>query len=218
MNNLHLQCSQVILDSSVSNAMKSMLASGRSLTIALQSVFTQAHVLPTNSTSAQISMVRALSKLGMAFVTYTSSIDARKNHEVTGFANPSHQVGVGNTDYSHREFTLSTQMQLDFFLYPETPMDSLGEHWTKLQEAAATYDQKLVTLSITPGMYRDNGFVTGINFMRAPGSWSSGLNTRTGSLLTLKLNVILTQTNTVFVHLVGTILVAVRADSCSVCD
>ena len=29
INNLHLQCSQVILDSSVSNAMKSILASGR---------------------------------------------------------------------------------------------------------------------------------------------------------------------------------------------
>ncbi len=67
-------------------------------------------------------------------------------------------------------------------------------------------------------MYRDNGFVTGINFLRAPGSWSSGLNTRTGSLLTLKLNDIFTQTNTVFVHLVGTILVEVRADSCSVYD
>ena len=218
INNLHLQCSQVILDSSVSNAMKSMLASGRSLTIALQSVFTQAHVLPSNSTSAQISMVRALSKLGMAFVTYKSSLMSKYDHAVTGFANPSHQEGVGTSAYSHREFTLSTQMQLDSFLYPETPMDSLGEHWTKLQEAAATYDQKLATLSITPAMYRDNGFVTGINFMRAPGSWSSGLNTRTGSLLTLKINDILTQTNTVFVHLVGTILVEVRADSCSVYD
>ncbi len=127
-------------------------------------------------------------------------------------------MGAGNTDYSHREFTLTTQMQLDSFLHPETPMDSLGEHWTKLQEAAATYDQKLATLSITPAMYRGNGFVTGINFMRAPVSWSSGLNTRTGSLLTLKLNDILTQTNKVFVHLVGTILVEIRADSCSVYD
>ena len=54
--------------------------------------------------------------------------------------------------------------------------------------------------------------------MRAPGSWSSGLNTRTGSLLTLKVNDILQQTNMVFVHLVGTILVEVRADSCSVYD
>ena len=109
-------------------------------------------------------------------------------------------------------------MQLDSFLYPETPMVSLGEHWSKLQEAAATYDQKLVTLSITPTMHKDNGFVTGINFMRAPGSWSSGLNTRTGSLLTLKVNDILAATNTIYVHLVGTILVEVRADSCSVYD
>ena len=97
INNLHLQCSQVILDSSVSNAMKSMLASGRSLTIALQSVFTQAHVLPSNSTSSQISMVRALSKLGMAFVTYKTSLMTKYDHEVTGFANPSHQVGAGTS-------------------------------------------------------------------------------------------------------------------------
>ena len=152
------------------------------------------------------------------FVTYTTSKASRQSREVTGFANPSHQVGAGTTDYSHKEFTLSTQMQLDSFLYPETPMDSLGEHWSKLQEAAATYDQKLVTLSITPTMYKDNGFVTGINFMRAPGSWSSGLNTRTGSLLTLKVNDILAATNTIYVHLVGTILVEVRADSCSVYD
>ena len=67
-------------------------------------------------------------------------------------------------------------------------------------------------------MYKDNGFVTGVNFMRAPGSWSSGLNTRTGSLLTLKVNDIRPETNMVFVHLVGTILVEVRADSCSVYD
>ena len=140
------------------------------------------------------------------------------SREVTGFANPSHQVGAGTTDYSHREFTLSTQMQLDSFLYPETPMDSLGEHWSKLQEAAATYDQKLVILGITQTMYRNNGVVTGINLMRAPGSWSSGLNTRTGSLLTLNVNDILAQTNTIYVHLVGTILAEVRADSCSVYD
>ena len=218
INNLHLQCSQVILDSSVNNAMKSMLASGRSLTIAVQSVFTQAHMLAQNSTSFQISMVRALSKLGMAFVSYTSLLSSKQAHQVTGFANPSARVGAGTRNFSHNELTISTQMQLDSFLYPETPMDSLGEHWSKLQEAAATYDQKLVTLSITPAMYKDNGFVCGINFMRAPGSWSSGLNTRTGSLLTLKVNDIVAQTNMVFVHLVGTILVEVRADSCSVYD
>ena len=62
-------------------------------------------------------------------------------------------------------------------------------------------------------MYKDNGFVTGVNFMRAPGSWSSGC-----SLLTLKVNDIVQQTNMVFVYLVGTILVEVRADSCSVYD
>ncbi len=67
-------------------------------------------------------------------------------------------------------------------------------------------------------MYKDTGFVTGNNFMRAPGSWSSGLNARTGSLLTLKVNDVLAATNTIYVHLVGTILVEVRADSCSVYD
>ena len=114
---------------------------------------------------------------------------------------------------------LSLQAQLDSFLFPETPMDSLGEIFSKLQEAAATYDQKLATLSITPQAYKSgNAFVAAINFTRAPGSAFSGLNIRTGSLLTLKLNNMRTATSKVYAHLVGTVLVEIRADSCSVYD
>ena len=153
VNNLHLQCSQVIVDSALNNSFKSLLASGRSLTIAIQSVFTQAHVLPANSNSTQISMVRALSKLGIAFLSFTTSSTTTMSHEVTGFANPSLMVGGSSaaaTVYSHTAYTLSVQAQLDSFLFPETPMDSMGEIFSKLQEAAATYDQRLATLSITP--------------------------------------------------------------------
>ena len=98
-------------------------------------------------------------------------------------------------------------------------MDSLGEFFfSKVQEAAATYDQKLATLSITPQPNKVNSFCAAIKFMRAPGSAFSGLNTRTGSLLTLKLNNMRTQTTKVYAHLVGTVLVEIRADSCSVYD
>ena len=140
---------------------------------------------------------------------------------MVGFANPSLQVGGVHASagaYSHTEFTLETQAQLDSFLFPETKMDSLGEHFSKLQEAASTYDQKLVTMSITPEGYKSDSFVSAINFMRAPGSAFSGLNTRTGSLLVLKLNNMATSVQKVFAHLVGTVLVEVRADSCSVYD
>ncbi len=97
-------------------------------------------------------------------------------------------------------------------------MDSMGEIFSKLQEAAATYDQKLVTLAFNPQMYKYFSFEAAIPFMRAPGSWASGLNTRTGSLLTLKLHNVKPTTSKVYAHLVGTILVEVRADSCSVYD
>lgn len=72
LNNLHLQCSQCILDSALTNSFKNLLASGRSLTLAIQTVFTQSHV-HSGADSAQISMVRALSKLGIVFVTYTDT-------------------------------------------------------------------------------------------------------------------------------------------------
>ena len=45
--------------------------------------------------------------------------------------------------------------------------------------------------------------------MRMPGSAFSGLNTRTGSLLTLKIHNMRTQTTKVYAHLVGTILVEI---------
>ena len=221
INSLHLQCSQVIVDSALNNSFKNLLASGRSLTISLQSVFTQAHILAAGSNSTQISMVRALSKLGLLFLTFQTSVGTAQQHEVTGFGNPSLLVGgttAAATAHSHQEYTLSVQAQLDSFLFPETPMDSHGEIFSKLQEAAATYDQKLATLSLTPQSFKTNAFCAAINMMRAPGSAFSGLNTRTGSLLTLKLNNMRTETTKVFAHLVGTILVEIRADSCSVYD
>ena len=221
INSLHLQASQVIVDSALNNSFKNLLASGRSLTISVQSIFTQSHILAANSNSAQISMVRALSKLGLLFLTFQTSVGTAQQHEVTGFGNPSLLVGGTTgaaTAYSHQEYTLSVQAQLDSFLFPETPMDSHGEIFSKLQEAASTYDQKLVTLSLTPQSFKTNAFCAAINMMRAPGSAFSGLNTRTGSLLTLKLNNMRTETSKVFAHFVGTILVEIRADSCSVYD
>ena len=219
INNLHLQCSQVLVDSALNNSFKSALASGRSLSIALQTCFTSAHILGANSTSAQIAMTRALSKLGLVFMSFSDSSSASLSNEVTGFANPS-AIAAGGDDsvYSHKERTLTTQIQLDSFLHPETPMDSMGEHWCKLTEAAATYDQKLVTLSITPEMYKSDAFIAAINLMRAPGSSFSGQNTRTGSLLLLKLNNLKTSVTKVYSHLVGTVLVEIRADTCSVYD
>ena len=111
------------------------------------------------------------------------------SHEVTGFANPSLMVGGSSaaaTQYSHTEYTLSVQAQLDSFLFPETPMDSMGDIFSKLQDAAATYDQRLATLNITPQSFLlGPGLVAAINFMRMSGSAFSGLNTRTGSLLTI---------------------------------
>ncbi len=93
VNNLHLQCSQVLVDSALNNSFKSLLASGRSLTVAIQSVFTQAHILPAHSNSAQISMVRALSKLGLLFLSFNTSLTSSTEHEATGFGNPSLIVG-----------------------------------------------------------------------------------------------------------------------------
>ena len=152
-------------------------------------------------------------------MSYTDSEREDFNHEVVGFANPSGLVANNVTSiYSHEEYNLETQLQLDSYLYPETRMDSLGEHFSKLQEAAGTYDQKLVTNSLTPQMYRHNGFVTGINLMRAPGSAFSGLNTRTGSLLVLKNENLRTTVTKIYAHLVGTVLVECRADSTSVFD
>jgi hypothetical protein len=113
---------------------------------------------------------------------------------------------------------METQLQLDSFLYPETKMDSLGEHFSKLSEAAATHDQRLATLSLTPQKYRETGFVTGLNLMRAPGASFSGLNTRTGSHLILKIGNIRTEVTKIFAHLCATVLVECRADSVSVYD
>jgi C4-dicarboxylate transporter len=97
-------------------------------------------------------------------------------------------------------------------------MDSLGEPFSKLQEAATTYDQNFANLSVIAEICTSEVFASAMKFMQATRSEFSGISTRTGLLLLLKNGNMRTQITKVFAHLVGTALVEVRADSCSVYD
>ena len=60
----------VVLDSAVANSFSSLLMQGRAITIPIRTLHLQQAALPQGNTEAQISMVRALSRLAGFFITF----------------------------------------------------------------------------------------------------------------------------------------------------
>ncbi len=190
ISQLEVFCSQLMLDSSLENSYANMLLQNRSLTMAFRTTLTQVAVIPDNSTTAQISLVRALSRLDALFVTFTCSGSGvgGTDHQAVSFFNPSARAtGGGDKEYSHQENNLEFQVQVGSSLFPVSPATSMGEHFYRLLETLDLLDQNLRSISITPQDYLHNSFILGTNLSKAPGVSFSGLNVRTGDLTTLKI-------------------------------
>ena len=153
VSQLEAFCSQIQLDSSLESSYANMLLQNRSLTFPFRTVLVQEAVIPDNSTSAQISLVRSLSRLDAIFVTFTTS-DAKfsaSGHTAVSFFNPSATVpGAGTKQFSHTEYNLEFQVQIGSSLYPVSPATSMGEHVYRLLETLDLLDQSLRAISIPP--------------------------------------------------------------------
>ncbi len=101
--------------------------------------------------------------------------------------------------------------------YPQFSVDSHQECFYRLR-LARQLTQGADAMSIAPHAYRANKFVTALNLEKAPGASShSGVNTRSGSQLTLNLRNTGAAT-TCHVILVYDKIIDVSAAGCSVLD
>jgi hypothetical protein len=93
--------------------------------------------------------------------------------------------GVGNTDNTtdNDQFTWNITVGAD--RYPEFDVSSVQESWHRLATAQLMHTGSK-TFSISPYQYRTTKFIGAMNFERALGqAGHTGVNTRSGSQLTL---------------------------------
>ena len=224
ISQLEVYASQILLDSALQNSYANLLLSPRSLQMAFRTCHVQQAIIPNGSTSTQISLTRALSRLDAIFVTFTANIDGAVgiNHPAVSFFNPGRSPPgpAGAKAYSHFARDLEFQIQVGSSVFPTSPARSLGEHFMYLLESLDLLGQNLRATSITPQDYVHNNFILGMNLCKSPGVGFSGLNTRSGDLVTIKLkNMRDGMTNVkAYIFMLSTQILEIRESGCSVFD
>ena len=119
------------------------------------------------------------------FVSFykTPTTDAATDKEWLNFMHPMEYAGGLLYD---KGYEMEFQMQIGSKLYPEYPIRSLSESFSQLKKSVGILGSNFHSVSITPKQYRVDHFVVGIDTEKALGASYTGINTRSGDLLSVR--------------------------------
>ncbi len=196
------------VDQSLQNSYASHLLSGKSLPINMTGLYSVKSAVPTGSSLYSFPIARGFTRLNTVYISFWDGTGKYVNN----FFSP--LVGkINTTENDDFEFYLNVGSDR----FPQFSVDSHQECFYRLR-LARQIAQGTDAVSIAPHAYRTNKFITALNLEKAPGASShSGINTRSGSQLTLNLRNTGAAT-TCHVTLVYDQILDVSAAGCSVLD
>jgi hypothetical protein len=229
-----MRMSTIRLDSALDNSFSQLMLQGRALQLGpIKTLHLQQQALPAGNTEVQVSMVRALSRLAGLFIifvaapTYTDALGGQAatnpvlTHLHKSFLNPTEYL-PGNANGVSAEALLEWQVQIGPKNYPEaSPASNMAETFSLLRQATGIYDESLRTTSIVEGGYAYNQFVIGVPLQVVVGQPFSSVNTRSGDLLTVKVNKLDgggMGAGRVFVHMVAETIIELRESGVQLLD
>jgi hypothetical protein len=139
-----------------------------------------------------LNVSRAISRLKSVFVTLNKDkTGARANHVGIKFWNDFFSpMWDGNSDgtLTHRpDGEFEFQLQIGSKLFPEYPIRSHNEAYYQLKKTLGVHASSLHNFDISPVSYRSNKLVIGTDCEKVLDAGFTGINTRAGDLLTVKL-------------------------------
>ena len=90
-----------------------------------------------------------------------------------------------NLDFD-KGYELEFQVQIGASMYPTYPIRSLSEAFSQLKKSVGILGSNFHSVSISPMQYRNDHFVIGIDTEKALGASYTGINTRAGDLLSVR--------------------------------
>jgi hypothetical protein len=173
-----LCCDVLQLDGALNNSYSSHLLASKTLPILFQGMHSIRSAIPIGSSQYTLAVARGFSRLrGMYISMYHEGAGTKYSNT---FYSP--MLGLDNIDVNDNfEFHVTIGSQR----FPDFAVDSTQECFMRLRNAKLML-QGNDSVSITPAGYRNNKFITALSFEKAASSTShSGINTRSGSQLTL---------------------------------
>ena len=183
LENVQLKCDICNLDNSLQNNYDSHLLSGKSLPINFNTYITQSQAITGQDVG--VSLNRAITRLKSIFVTFYQNNDTEKpTHKE--FCDFNHPMDNATGLLYDKGYELEYQIQVGSKLFPEYPVRSLSESFAQLKKCLGILGSNFHSVSITPKQYRNNRFIIGCDTEKALQAGFTGLNTRQGDLLSVK--------------------------------
>ena len=183
LENVQLKCDICNLDNSLQNNYDSHLLSGKSLPINFNTYITQSQAITGQDVG--VSLNRAITRLKSIFVTFYQTNDTEKpTHKE--FCDFNHPMDNATGLLYDKGYELEYQIQVGSKLFPEYPVRSLSESFAQLKKCLGILGSNFHSVSISPLQYRNNRFIIGCDTEKALQAGFTGLNTRQGDLLSVK--------------------------------
>ena len=143
------------------------------------STFTCASQVIT-SFETSVNVQRSFTRLKGVYVSLYAPSGSASRKEVNYFFHP-----MGSSSYNHSE-ELQFQMQIGSKLIPEYPIRSLAEAFYHLRKTLGINSTN-AQMNMVQRYYRDRKFVLALQCEKMSGASFTGINTRAGDLLTLRM-------------------------------
>ena len=191
LNNAFVQCDVCTLDNNLNNEYVKHLLEGKGLPITYTTYITQSQSVEGND-SISVPVIRSVSKLVASFITFYRTDQPSLGYEYANkrfcrFYHPhqSHDSSVEGIYDVNKD--LEFQIQLGSKLFPEYPCNSLSQCFYHLRKALNLPVFHQHSISIDFKQYRDRQFIFGFSFEKVPDSSYTGINTRAGQQMLIKI-------------------------------
>ena len=196
LEDVQIKCDTVLLDSGLNENYTRHLLEGKALPLEFETYIAQENSIVNNNVAVQIS--RAVSKLNRMFLTFYKPVKddgetdfQLKQNEVKpgiSFYHPMQAGSIESTKKTTYNATkeLEFQIQLGGKLYPEYPCRSINECFSILKETLNLPEKYQHSIGISFDEYIRNKFIFGMDFEKVPDVDWSGINTKAGQILIVK--------------------------------
>jgi hypothetical protein len=185
IDNFQIKVDVCSLDNELENSYAQHLLSGKTLPVSYSTYVTQLQAVTPNS-SISINIQRAFTRLKTVFVSLVNSnlLNFANSKEFNSFYHP---CWFTNGAYA-TSMEFETQIQVGSRLFPEYPMRSSKENFAQLRKTLGIQSSTFHSISIRPEEYSSSRHIIALDFEKTLQAGWSGLNTKSGDLMTVKFN------------------------------
>ena len=191
INNVQVKCDVCTLDNALDNSYAQHLLSGKSLPITYNTFISQMQTI-AGQDNPLLNVSRAITRLKSVFVTLNKDLTGIRADKVgikfwNDFFSPMYDGNHDGTLTHRPDGEFEFQLQIGSKLFPEYPIRSHNEAYYQLKKTLGVQASAVHNFDISALEYRSNKFVIGTDCEKVLDAGFTGINTRAGDLLTVKL-------------------------------